>query len=196
MTRHLHPIELDLLVDGDGGFGLAELAAHASSCPACGRALREARIVAGALDAIPHVKPAVGFADRVMARVQVYQPWYVAAWEGVDRLVPSGTPVRRAVVGLLATGTVGTVAAGLILATRAVGWTVIVAAAVERGRGLLTDAIGTAAGTLMGPASAALLGGGSTWTVAAAAAALLGAVGLATGGLVRAGAAMRRREGR
>lgn len=194
MTRHLHPHEIERLVDGDGG--LDDLSAHAAACATCERAVRTARALASALDAVPHVKPTSGFAERVMTSVQVRQPWIVAAWEAMGRLVATGSRVRRAASGLLATGATATAVAGLALAAGVIRWPALEALAVRRAPAAMSETVGIAAGTLLGPSSAGRLAEGSPWTMAAAAVALLTAVAVGVGMLLRAGAVARRREDR
>lgn len=195
MNRHLLPSEIDLLVDGDGGFGLSELAAHADQCAACRARVRDGRLVAQALDALPHAKPSLGFADRVMQRVEVYQPWYVAAWDGAERFVPRSVPLRRAAVALLALGSVTVTGGGLWLATQTNGLSVMGASLATQGQTAAASAVGDALGTLLGPAAAGLLRSGTVGTVALGAGALLLAVGAAAAGFGRLASAARRRQG-
>ncbi len=92
--RHLLPQELDLLVDGDVGFGVAPLRAHVDSCDDCRGRLEALRAVAARLDTLPHFVPRHGFADRVMSEVQVIEPWHVALTEQARALVPQRTGLR------------------------------------------------------------------------------------------------------
>ena len=106
--RHLLPNEIDLLVDGEGGFGLAPLRAHVRDCAFCRSELDEARQIADSLEELPHLAPSVGLADRVMAQVPVFVPWHVAARDAVGRWVPQARPLR------VAAFTVGTAVASLL----------------------------------------------------------------------------------
>jgi hypothetical protein len=122
--RHLLPQELDLLVDGDVGFGVTPLRAHVEACGECRERLDALRAIALQLDALPHFTPRLDFADRVMNQVQVIEPWHVALTEGARRLVPqsSGMRVLAATgIGLTATTISGS---ALWLAFRAdlLGW--------------------------------------------------------------------------
>ena len=92
--RHLLPQELDLLIDADGGFGVAPLRAHVEECDDCRARVDALRAVALDLDALPRFAPRVGFADRVLTQVQVIEPWYVALGETVRRAIPTSTPMR------------------------------------------------------------------------------------------------------
>lgn len=111
--RHLLPQELDLLVDGDGGFGLAPLRAHAESCDDCRGQLDELRAVAAQLDSLPHLVPRHGFGDRVMNQVQVIEPWHVALTEQARALVPQSTGFR--VLAGVGAGLVATTISGSAL---------------------------------------------------------------------------------
>ena len=106
--RHLLPNEIDLLVDGEGGFGLAPLRAHVRDCAFCRSELDEARRIADSLEELPHLAPSLGLADRVMAQVPVFVPWHVAARDAVGRWVPQARPLRVAAL------TVGTAVASLL----------------------------------------------------------------------------------
>ena len=92
--RHLLSNEIDLLLDGEVGFGVAPLRAHVDECPECRARLDEGRVVADALERLPHFSPRVSFADRVMSQVQVIEPWHVAALDTARRFVPESRPLR------------------------------------------------------------------------------------------------------
>jgi len=106
--RHLLPNEIDLLVDGEAGFGVAPLRAHVAECDECRERLDDARIVVDALEALPHFAPDSRLADRVMAQVPVFVPAHVAARDSVTRWLPQSAPARAAVAVL------GTSVAGLL----------------------------------------------------------------------------------
>jgi len=92
--RHLLPNEIDLLVDGDAGFGVGPLRAHLAECADCRTRYDELRVVSEALESLPHHTPSLRFSDRVMTQVQVIEPWHVALTESAARLVPASTPMR------------------------------------------------------------------------------------------------------
>jgi hypothetical protein len=148
LHRHLLPPEIDLLVDGDAGFGVAPLRAHAESCDDCRARLEAVRAVALRLDELPHFTPRLGFADRVLAQVQVIEPWHVALREGAARLVPQSVPMRILAVAGATVGAVTISGSALWLAFRAdlAAWTYGVAA--DRARegvvALLSDLAGAA----------------------------------------------------
>jgi hypothetical protein len=164
--RHLLPNELDLLVDGDAGFGVAPLRAHVDTCADCRERVEALRVIAVRLDALPHFSPRLGFSDRVMQNVQVIEPWHVALRESALRLVPASTPMR--VLAAAGAGVAAMTISGsaLWLAFRAdlAAWTYgvaldrsrdsIVATLAELAR-TLVDAPGTGVATL-GAATAVL----------------------------------------
>ncbi|MFL5579137.1 MAG: hypothetical protein ACJ8AO_02105 [Gemmatimonadaceae bacterium] len=94
MDRHLLPQEIDLLLDNEVGFGVQPLRAHVRQCSRCRAELEEARLVVAELEHLPHFVPSTGFADRVMAQVQVFEPAHVAAVNSVRRWVPQSRPAR------------------------------------------------------------------------------------------------------
>ena len=104
--RHLLPTEIDLLLDGEEGFGVAPLTAHVRACPDCLARLEEARVVTDAIEELPHFAPSFSFADAVMAQVPVFVPWHVAARDAarttVQRWMPASRPGRVAAIGLAA----------------------------------------------------------------------------------------------
>ena len=67
--RHLLPNEIDLLVDGEAGFGVAPLRDHIDECAECRLKFEDARIVVDALESLPHFAPDSRLAERVMSQV-------------------------------------------------------------------------------------------------------------------------------
>jgi len=104
--RHLLPNEIDLLVDGEAGFGVAPLRAHIQECDDCRARLDDARVVVDALEALPHFAPDSRLADRVMAQVPVFVPAHVAARESVARWMPAAGTARAA-AAVVATSVAG-----------------------------------------------------------------------------------------
>ncbi|HSJ65946.1 MAG TPA: hypothetical protein VK922_18835 [Gemmatimonadaceae bacterium] len=103
MNRHLLPAEIDLLLDGEVGFGTAPLKAHVRRCEACRSELEAARSLVRQLEHLPRFAPSHAFANAVMSRVQIYVPWYITAWDRVQALVPRSRP-GRALAGAGALG--------------------------------------------------------------------------------------------
>ena len=117
--RHLLPAEIDLLLDEEVGFGVSPLRAHVQACADCRARLDEARMVVDVLDDLPRYAPAPSFADRVMANVQVVEPWHVAILAGAQRLVPQSTPMRVVMVTTASVVAVAVSSAAVWLAIRA-----------------------------------------------------------------------------
>jgi hypothetical protein len=153
VDRHLLPHEFDVLLDGDSGFGLGPLRAHVRDCAECRAEFEEAQAVLAELDRLPHLAPTPGFGDRVMTRVQVFEPWHVALADTVRGLVPA-SPAMRAVAaaGALAFGAVFTVATLWIVAR-----VDLLALATDLSAERSRAALGAWAGSLV----AALLGEGA-----------------------------------
>src|SRR5688572_29754991 len=134
--RHLLPNEIDLLVDGEAGFGVAPLRAHILECSECRERLDDARVIVDALESLPHFAPDSRLADRVMAQVPVFVPAHVAARDSVRRWLPQSSAAR---VAALATGST---LAGLF--TVAVLWLAMRGDAVLFMTGLVSDRIRSA----------------------------------------------------
>ena len=148
--RHLLPNEIDLLVDGEAGFGVAPLRAHILECDDCRARLDDARIVVDALESLPHFAPDARLADRVMAQVPVFVPAHVAARDSVRRWLPTSSTARVAAVAL------GTTVAGAL--TVAMLWLATRGDAVLFVSGLLGDRVRTALAGAMRDLAVALLG--------------------------------------
>ena len=129
--RHLLPNEIDLLVDGEAGFGVAPLRAHLLECDDCRERVEDARFVVDALEALPHFAPDMRLADRVMAQVPMFVPAHVAARDTVRRWLPQSSAARIAAV------TVGTSVAGML--TLALVWLAMQGEAVTFAAGVLGD---------------------------------------------------------
>ena len=94
MNRHLLPHEIDLLLDGEVGFGTAPLKVHVRRCETCRAELASARALVDELEHLPRFAPSPLFASQVMARVQVFVPWHVALLDTVRGWVPRSRPAR------------------------------------------------------------------------------------------------------
>jgi hypothetical protein len=148
--RHLLPNEIDLLVDGDSGFGVAPLRAHIQECDQCRALFDDARFVADALESLPHFAPDSRLAQRVMAQVPVFVPAHVAARDSVSRWMPRSSAARAAAVAL------GTSVAGVL--TVALLWLASRGDEVAFVAGLLSDRARNAATGAARDAVVALLG--------------------------------------
>lgn len=96
MDRHLLPSEIDLLLDGEVGFGTSPLKTHIRKCPSCRSELEDARETVRALEHLPHLAPSPLFAERVLSRVNIFVPWHVAVLDTLRGLLPSSRPGRIA----------------------------------------------------------------------------------------------------
>lgn len=103
MERHLLPEEIDLLLDGEVGFGTPPLKAHVRSCTVCSKELEGARALVRQLEHLPHIAPSPLFAGRVLSRVQLFVPWHVALLDSVRGLIPQSRALRFAAAGFFAT---------------------------------------------------------------------------------------------
>lgn len=106
----LHPASdrLEAYVeDSLDGSDRAVLESHLVSCIRCQSEVDELRALFAALGALPRLAPTPGFADRIMAGVQIRQPWTlrVAAW--LRRWVPSGTTGWALVTAILSLPVLG-----------------------------------------------------------------------------------------
>lgn len=155
--RHLQPNEIDLLLDGDAGFGLAPLKAHVRGCAHCQGELDAARRVVELLDDLPHFAPPPLFAERVMSRVQLFEPWHVTLRDSVLRAVPRSRPARAlAAVGGLTMALLVSVGAVALLGRLDVvlfGWQF----AVGRARTAVVSMVGDAVSALFGDAAVGVL---------------------------------------
>jgi hypothetical protein len=104
--RHLLTNEIDLLLDGEAGFGVAPLRAHVEGCAECRTRLDEARVVADALERLPHFAPRHDFAERVLTQVHIVEPWHVAALDTVRGFVPASRPLRVLAMACIAVSSV------------------------------------------------------------------------------------------
>ena len=193
--RHLLPNEIDLLVDGDIGFGVAPLRSHVRQCAECQTKVDEAREIASALEELPHLAPSAVFADRVMSKVQVFEPWHVAARDSVARLVPRSVPMRAAAGVLAAGASVVLASLSIWIAARLDMLSFLSGAAVQRGRDVITSVVEGAIGAAFGPAALGFVRGTGSAGLVIATLALLGAAGIAVMGVRRLATASSRRAG-
>jgi anti-sigma factor RsiW len=180
--RHLLDSEIDLLVDGEVGFGVAPLRAHLGECAECRAAYDRERALVAALEQMPHALPSSAFAERVMSEVRVFEPWHVTVLDAGRRWMPASRPLRvvaaagASVVALLITAVsaLAVMRADTAVFLGQLGFDRLRAGLATLGRELASAALG--------PDAAASLGtGGATWGMVVAAAigtALVAALGL------------------
>ena len=148
--RHLLPNEIDLLVDGEAGFGVAPLRDHIDECAECRARFEDARIVVDTLELLTHFAPDSRLAERVMAQVPVFVPAHIAARDSVARWVPQAGPTRIAAVAMF------TSAAGLLTLTMV--WLATQGEAAVFMTGLLGDRMRSAVLSAARDLTVALLG--------------------------------------
>jgi hypothetical protein len=193
--RHLLPNEIDLLVDGDVGFGVAPLRGHVRQCLECQAKVDEAREVALALEELPHLAPSTAFAERVMAQVHVFEPWHVAARDSVRRLVPRSVPARAAAVLLGSAASIVLASVSIWLAARLDMLAFLSGAAVQRGREVIASMVEGAVGAAFGPTASSFVRGTGTLGLFLGTLGLVAAAGIAVVGVRRLATASSRRAG-
>lgn len=193
--RHLLPPEIDLLLDGETGFGLQPLKAHVRECAECRAELEAARELVLALEHLPHFAPSAAFADRVMAQVQVFEPAHVAARDTVRRWLPQSRPMQ-VLAGAMAASMAFVLSIGALwLLGRADLLLFVTQTLGERARGALVAGAGRLIGAAFGDAAVTALGTGGASGVAIAATALVATVIASAFGLRALAAAARRHRG-
>ena len=196
--RHLLPTEIDLLLDGEEGFGVAPLKAHARACPDCLARLEEARVVTDAIEELPHFAPSFSFADAVMAQVPVYVPWHVAARDAaraaVQRWMPASRPARVAAFGLATSVASVLTVAILWIATQTDVLSFAAGVAGSRAREILFEGARGVMLALFGSQTLALAGQAGTAGLLLLVAGFLGVTAAATLSLRRIALASSRRR--
>lgn len=95
------------------------LKAHLAQCAGCRAEYEAQREVALALEGLPHIAPTARFAEKVMANVQVFEPWHVSLRDGLRRALPRTQVGRALVFGTGGVMAVSTTALTIWLAHRA-----------------------------------------------------------------------------
>ncbi|MBA3672513.1 MAG: hypothetical protein H0W68_10905 [Gemmatimonadaceae bacterium] len=155
--RHLLPNEIDLLVDGEAGFGVAPLRAHLDECPECADRFEDALFVVETLESLPHFAPDSRLADRVMCQIPVFVPVHVAARDSVARWLPQAGPARVA-AGAVFAAVAGSVTLALVwFATQGEGAMFVTQLLGDRLRGVVLDAARDLAVAMLGDSVLAAL---------------------------------------
>ena len=188
--RHLTPQEFDLLVDGEEGFGIAPLAAHIEECVTCRTELENQQQLVTTLEQMPHFTPSPLFAYRVMRKVEVFEPWHVAAMNSIRRLVPRSRPARVLAAGLAGIMAVTLTAGSIWLASRLDAVAFLAGMTLERTRGLGSQAVNGFVSSALGAGSPV---SGST-SIALAVTGFIAAAAISALGLRALAAASRRRR--
>jgi hypothetical protein len=161
--RHLLPDEIDQLLDGEAGFGVAPLMAHVDSCAACRAELAEARQLVSALERLPHFAPSASLSDRVMSQVQVFEPWHVTALDTAKRWIPASKPARALALATTSVFALTVSVLAVWAAVRLDAFLFFFELMSQRARVALFDAVGGAIANAFGAAAVdALRGGGLT----------------------------------
>jgi hypothetical protein len=186
VERHLLPEEIDLLLDGEVGFGTPPLKAHVRSCAACSNELEGARALVRQLEHLPHIAPSPLFASRVLARVQLFVPWHVALLDSIRGVIPQSRALRFAGAGIFATIAIALTVVSAWVFTRIDAVMFTADLVLERVRSAALSAIGSGMSALFGEAARPLLAGGAMGL--ALAALLLVVTGAAAATMIRVAA--------
>lgn len=181
--KHLRPDEIELLLDGEEGFGVATLWAHAASCATCQAQLDKGRELMVALDSLPDFAPSRAFADSVMSEVHVFEPWYAALARNATSVVPS-TRVGRIAAGLGAaiTAGLGTAAATWAVARADMAF-ILTQLGLEQFRVQFSAAVSDLVRTVVGQQGLDQLSGSSPETIALVLGGFVAAAGIGVVGI-------------
>jgi len=186
VERHLLPEEIDLLLDGEVGFGTPPLKAHVRSCAVCSHELESARAIVRQLEHLPHIAPSPLFASRVLSHVQLFVPWHVALLDSVRGLVPQSRALRVAAAAMFATVAIALTVASVWVFARIDAVMFAADLVLERVRSAALGAVGSGMSALFGEAARPLLAGGAMGL--AMAALLLLVTGAAAATMIRVAA--------
>lgn len=193
LDRHLRTDEIDLLLDGEEGFGVAPLRAHVRSCVQCQLDFDRAREVVLLLDGLPDFSPSQAFADKVMSQVQVFEPWHVAALATATRFIPA-TRSARVAAGVGAAASVGLLTAASVWAVSRADIGILLAqVGLERVQDRVAAALSDVATAALGQSALDMLRSGGPAFAALAVAAFVATVGVAVVGLRAVATASRSR---
>lgn len=192
--RHLLPNELDLLLDGEVGFGVTPLKAHVDECAECRTQLEQARVVVDALDNLPRHAPAPSFANRVMANVQVIEPWHIAMFAATSRLVPTTTTMRVVMAASASVIALSVSTATVWLAFRADVALYIAGLADQRARAVAAAALSSFTRSVLGAGAVDTFNAQGPAAIAVGGVVLLVAAGSAALGLRAVASASRRAQ--
>jgi hypothetical protein len=195
--QHLNPEDIDILLDGEEAFGVSAptaLQAHVAACATCRAEVDGARTIAELLERLPDTVPSPGFANRVMAQVQVFEPWHVTALDALRRIFPARGPVRT--LAGAGAGGVGFAISGLAIwaALRFDQASYAGQLALTRVESVATATVGSAVSGLFGDAALSSFQSGGMPAVAVGVVTVLFAFAAATIGLRGLFAGARRRE--
>lgn len=177
--RHLLPDEIDLLLDGEVGFGVAPLRAHAERCAECRARIDESRALIESLERLPELAPSPLFANHVMANVNVFVPWHVAARDAALGWIPQSRQMRVLAGAMAASAAmVVTVASVWLIAYLDFLMFFVSGIAIDRAREFALAAAGSTLASVFGDAAAQAILASGTAGLALATAATLGTAAL------------------
>ena len=183
LDRHLRTDEIDLLLDGEEGFGVVPLRAHVRSCVGCQMELDRAREVVMLLDGLPDYAPSSAFADKVMSQVHVFEPWHAAALATVSKFVPTTRPARVAAgVGAAAGAGLLTAASAWAVSRADIGY-LLAQVGLERFQERVAAALSDVASAALGQSALDMLQSGGPAFAALAIGGFVAAVGVSVVGL-------------
>lgn len=148
--RHLLPEEIDQLLDGEEGFGVAPLRAHLARCAGCRAEFEAQREVVVALESLPHLAPSPMFAERVMQKVEIFEPWHVALRDTLRAWFPRSQMGRSLVFGAGGVMAVTMTLLTVWLAQRADAVLFVGNLVAERSRGAFFEGVQRLLVTLLG----------------------------------------------
>ena len=157
----------------------------------CRTQVEEQQQLVTTLEQMPHFTPSPLFAYRVMRKVQVFEPWHVAAVNSIRRFVPRSRQARIVAAGVAAVVATTLTAGTVWMASRLDAVAFLASVALARVRGLGTDAASGFVSSTLGPTSPGF--GGSTGLMLAVSG-FLAVVAVSAFGLRAIAAASRRRR--
>jgi hypothetical protein len=193
--RHLLPDEIDQLLDGETGFGVAPLRAHIDECAECRAKLTDARVVVEALERLPHFAPNARFSERVLSQVHIVEPWHIAATQAARNAIPTSRPMRVLMGATASVAAVTLSASAVWLALRADIALYAYNLIADRTRASVISGLGTFIGDTFGQSALDAIRTGGTAGIAMGAGVTLAAVGGATFGFRALAKASRRAQG-
>lgn len=193
--RHLLPEEIDLLLDGEEGFGVNPLKAHIAQCAGCRAEFEAQREVATALESLPHFAPSPRLADRVLTQVQIFEPWHVTLRDRLAQALPRTQGGRTLVFGTAGVMAVTMSVLTVWLAHRADAVLFLGALLGQRMRDAVVGGVNDAVVSTVGPGAATTVASGGVLGVGIAVAVLAIAVLGTAFGLKSLASASRTRRG-
>jgi hypothetical protein len=115
---------------------------------------------------MPHFAPSPLFRDRVMAQVQVFEPWHVSALDTLRRWVPDSRPTRAVALAATSVFALTVSVCAVWLAVRLDAFLFFFNLAGQRVRAAIFDSLGSAIADTFGTAAVDALRSGGVSAVA------------------------------